>query len=187
MRIITSIQNRIYEVRGLRVMLDRDLAWLYESETKVLNLAVKRNIRRFPPDFMFQLSKEEYESLRFQFETLEEQDSLSPKTLNTRGGRGQHSKYMPYVFTEHGIAMLSGVLNSEKAIAMNIEIIRTFIELRQLASLQNDWKKQISEIKQSIVHHDAQLNQIYEALENLLDETAAQRRWNERERIGFRK
>lgn len=168
-------------------MLDRDLAWLYETETKALNLAVKRNIRRFPPDFMFQLSKEEYEGLRFQIETLEEKDSLSPKIFNTKGSRGQHSKYMPHVFTEFGIAMLSGILNSEKAINMNIEIIKTFIELRKMASIQNDWKIQIREIKDKIARHDAQLNQIYEALENLLDENAAQRRWNERERIGFRK
>lgn len=168
-------------------MLDRDLAWLYETETKALNLAVKRNRRRFPSDFMFQLSKEEYEALRFQIETLEEKDSLAPKKFNTRGGRGQHSKYMPHVFTEHGIAMLSGVLNSEKAINMNIEIVRAFIELRRMASLQNDWKIQIREVKESVAQHDAQLNQIYEALENLLDETAAQRRWDARERIGFRK
>lgn len=101
MNIIRSIQNRIYEIRGERVMLDRDLAALYESETKALNLAVKRNIKRFPKDFMFQLTKEEFEALRFQIETSEKTDNslrLQFETLKT--GRGQHSKYLPYAFTE---------------------------------------------------------------------------------------
>lgn len=115
MNIIRSIQNRIYEIRGERVMLDRDLAALYETETKALNLAVKRNSKRFPKDFMFQLTKEEYDSLRFQIETLDETDKtlrLQNATLKT--GRGQHSKYLPFAFTEQGVAMLSGILNSEK-------------------------------------------------------------------------
>jgi ORF6N domain len=100
MQVIKSIQNRIYEIRGQRVMLDKDLAALYEVPTKSLTLSVKRNIERFPRDFMFQLTKEEYEMLRFQIET------------SNRGG----TRYMPYVFTEQGVAMLSGVINSKKAI-----------------------------------------------------------------------
>jgi len=132
MHIIQSIQNRIYEIRGERVMLDKDLATLYETETKFLNLAVKRNIKRFPKDFMFQLTKEEYEGVRFQIETLDKSQKplrLQNETLKT--GRGQHIKYMPYAFTEQGVAMLSGILNSDKAINMNIAIMRAFVEVRK--------------------------------------------------------
>src|SRR6185437_9196027 len=132
MHIIQSIQNRIYEIRGERVMLDKDLATLYETETKFLNLAVKRNIKRFPKDFMFQLTKEEYEGVRFQIETLHKSQKplkLQNETLKT--GRGQHIKYMPYAFTEQGVAMLSGILNSDKAINMNIAIMRAFVEVRK--------------------------------------------------------
>jgi phage regulator Rha-like protein len=188
MQIIQSIQNRIYEIRGERVMLDRDLAALYQTETKVLNLAVKRNLKRFPADFMFQLTKDEFEALRFQIETLEKADNslrLQNETLKT--GRGHHSKYLPYAFTEQGVAMLSGVLNSDRAIDMNIAIMRAFVEVRKVLLKQNDLKEQMREIKERLGEHDAQLNQIYDAMENLLDEKAAQRKWEERERIGFKK
>lgn len=187
MRIIRSIQNRIYEIRGERVMLDRDLASLYETETKALNLAVKRNIKRFPRDFMFQLTREEFEDLRFQIETLEKSDHplrLQNETLKT--GRGQHSKYLPYAFTEQGVAMLSGILNSDKAINMNIAIMRAFVEVRRVLLQQSDLKEQLKEIKERLGEHDVQLNQIYDAMENLLDEKAAQRKWEDRERIGFK-
>ena len=113
-------------------MLDKDLATLCETETKFLNLAVKRNIKRFPKDFMFQLTKEEYEGVRFQIETLDKSQKplrLQNETLKT--GRGQHIKYMPYAFTEQGVAMLSGILNSDKAINMNIAIMRAFVEVRK--------------------------------------------------------
>src|SRR5882762_4871023 len=172
MEIIRSIQNRIYEIRGERVMLDRDLADLYETETKALNLAVKRNIKRFPSDFMFQLTKEEFDDLRFQNETSK--------------GRGG-TRYLPYAFTEQGVAMLSGVLNSDKAINMNIAIMRAFVEIRRIIFKQIDLKEQLKEIKERLGEHDVQLNQIYDAMENLMDEKAAQRKWNERERIGFKK
>ena len=118
MQIIQSIQNRIYEIRGERVMLDRDLAALYETETKFLNLAVKRNIKRFPEDFMFQLSKEEFEDLRFHVETVDKGDnSLRLQNETSKKGRGGN-RYLPYAFTEQGVAMLSGILNSDKAINM---------------------------------------------------------------------
>jgi len=172
MQIIQSIQNRIYEIRGERVMLDRDLASLYEIETKFLNLAVKRNIKRFPLDFIFQLTKEEFDSLRLQF-----------VTSKGRGG----SRYLPYAFTEQGVAMLSGVINSDKAIAMNIAIMRAFVAVRQVLIRQNDIKERLKEIKERIGEHDVQLNQIYDAMENLLDDKAIQRKWEERERIGFKK
>ena len=188
MQVIKSIQNRIYEIRGERVMLDKDLAALYETETKAVNLAVKRNLKRFPKDFMFQLTKEEYEAIRFQVETLEKTDRplrLQNETL--KKGRGQHSKYLPYAFTEQGVAMLSGVLNSDKAINMNIAIMRAFVEVRKVLLMQNDLRVQLKEIKERLGGHDVQLNQIYDAMENLFDEKAAQRRWEDRERIGFKK
>ena len=169
-------------------MLDRDLADLYETETKALNLAVKRNLKRFPEDFMFQLTKEEFEGLRFQIETLEKgQNSLRLQTETLKKGRGQHSKYMPYAFTEQGIAMLSGVLNSDKAINMNIAIMRAFVDVRRILIRQNDLKEQLKEIKERLGEHDTQLNLIYDAMENLLDEKAAQQKWEDRERIGFKK
>jgi phage regulator Rha-like protein len=198
--IIQSIQNRIYELRGERVMLDRDLATLYETETKFLNLAVKRNIKRFPKDFMFQLSKEEFEDLRYQIETLETTDNplrlqnvtskKTDKTLRlqnaTSKGRGG-TRYLPYAFTEQGVAMLSGILNSDKAISMNIAIMRAFVEIRKIIYRQNDLKEQMKKIKDRLGEHDAQLSQIYDAMENLLDEKAEQRKWNDRQRIGFKK
>jgi len=168
-------------------MLDRDLADLYEIETKALNLAVKRNLKRFPKDFMFQLTKEEYDSLRFQIETLETSNSLRLQNATLKTGRGQHSKYLPYAFTEQGVAMLSGVLNSDKAISMNIAIMRAFVEIRKILMQEFDFKEQLKQIKERIGEHDAQLNQIYDAMENLLDEKAAARKWDDREKIGFKK
>jgi phage regulator Rha-like protein len=186
MQIIRNIQNRIYELRGERVMLDRDLAALYETETKALNLAVKRNTKRFPKDFMFQLTKEEFETLRFQIETLEKSDNPLRLQTETSKGRGG-TRYLPYAFTEQGVAMLSGVLNSDRAINMNIAIMRAFVEIRRVLLQQNDMKEQLKEIKERLGEHDTQLNQIYDAMENLLDEKAAQRKLENRERIGFKK
>jgi hypothetical protein len=186
MQIIKSIQNKIYELKGHRVMLDKDLAELYETETKFLNLAVKRNLKRFPPDFMFQLSKEEYEALKFQIETLESSNNplrLQIETSNNRGG----NRYLPYAFTEQGVAMLSGILNSDKAIAMNIAIMRAFVAVRAILIPQNDLREQLIELRELIGEHDVQLSQIYDAMENLLDENAAKRKWDERERIGFKR
>jgi len=186
MRIIQSIQNRIYDIRGERVMLDRDLAALYETETKALNLAVKRNLKRFPRDFMFQLTKEEYESLRFQIETSKNSDTTRLQIETSKGGRGG-TRYLPYAFTEQGVAMLSGILNSDKAISMNIAIMRAFVEVRRVLLQQSDLKTQLKEIKERLGEHDEQLNQIYDTIENLLDEKAEENKWNERERIGFKK
>ena len=166
-------------------MLDRDLAYLYGTETKVLNLSVKRNIKRFPKDFMFQLTKEEFESLRFQIETTENNNSLRLQ-IETSKGRGG-TRYLPYAFTEQGVAMLSGVLNSDKAISMNIAIMRAFIQIKKALLKQSDLKEQLKEIKDRLGEHDVQLNQIYDAMENLLDDKAAQRKWEDRERIGFKK
>ncbi len=184
MQIIQSIQNRIYEIRGERIMLDRDLASLYEIETRVLNQAVKRNLKRFPEDFMFQLTKGEFESLRFQSEASAEKSLISQIVISKGRGGNRH---LPYAFTGQGVAMLSGVINSDKAINMNIAIMRAFVAVRQILLRQNDIKEQLKEIKERIGEHDVQLNQIYDAMENLLDEKAAQRKWDERDRIGFKK
>ena len=135
---------------------------------------------------MFQLSKEEFEDLRFQFETSEKGDQPLRLQTETSKGRGG-TRYLPYAFTEQGVAMLSGILNSDKAINMNIAIMRTFVEVRRVLLKQNDLREQMKEIKERLGKHDAQLNQIYNAMENLLDEKAAQNKWDERERIGFKK
>lgn len=186
MKIIKSIQNRIYEIRGERVMLDLDLASLYEVETRVLNQAVKRQKKRFPTDFMFQLTKEEFEELSFQIETSKSKESSRSQIVILKTGRGSNVKYLPYAFTEQGVAMLSGILNSDKAIAMNIAIMRAFVEIRRILIEENDLRNQLKQIREKIGNHDAQLNQIYDAMENLLDEKAAERKWDERKRIGFK-
>lgn len=130
------IQSKIYEMRGQRVMLDFDLAEMYGTETKVLKQSVRRNIRRFPNDFMFELTRDEYNALRSQIVTL-------------KTGRGKHSKYMPFAFTEQGVAMLSSVLNSEVAIEINISIMRAFAAVRQglLAPQPNDVKEFQKEVQ----------------------------------------
>ena len=188
MEIIQSLQNRIYEIRGQRVILDKDLAQLYETETKSLNLSVKRNIKRFPLDFMFQLTKEELESI-----DLQRVVNLNMSAYNLRSqietsssGAWGGSRYLPSVFTEQGVAMLSGTVNSDKAIQMNIAIMRAFVELRKVLLLKTDFKQQLDVIKDRLSGHDVQLTQIYEAIENILDENAAKTKWDNRTRIGFK-
>ena len=187
MEIIQSLQNRIYEIRGQRVILDKDIAQLYEIETRVLNQSVKRHIDRFPEDFMFQLTSNEMDSINFQIIDLNESQPRSRSqivTLNTK--RGSNIKYLPYAFTEQGVAMLSGIINSQTAIQMNIAIMRAFVELRRVLLIKTDFKHQLDEIKERLGGHDAQLTQIYEAIENILDENAAKNKWDNRTRIGFR-
>ena len=133
------IQSKIFEIRGQRVMLDSDLAAMYGVETRVLNQAVKRNIERFPEDFMFQLTKGEFEILKSQIATSKSTDNqivdaLTSQIVILKSGRGQHKKFMPYAFTEQGVAMLSSVLRSPLAIQINIGIIRAFVEFRRMAS-----------------------------------------------------
>lgn len=189
MQIIRSIQNRIYEVRGERVMLDFDLAALYEVETRVLNQAVKRNSKRFPADFMFRLTVKEFDALKAEIEAVtngtQEVISMSSQFVMTYSGRRPKTAF-PYVFTEQGIAMLSGILNSDKAIQMNIAIMRAFVEIRRIVLQQGDMRDQLRQIQQRINEHDVQLSSIYDAIENLLDEKTEQRNWNDRERIGFK-
>jgi ORF6N domain len=186
MQIIKTIENKIYEIRGVRVMLDKDLAALYEVETKVLNQAVKRNIKRFPEDFMFQLTNVDYEALKLQIETSQNYNPSRSQFVTLNNKRGANLKYLPYAFTEQGVAMLSGVLNSDKAITMNIAIMRAFIAVRTVLLKQNDIAEEIKELRERLGEHDTQLNNIYDAMENLLDEKAAQRKWDDRERIGFK-
>ena len=136
-------------------MLDSDLAVLYEVETKNLNKAVDRNPGRFPPDFMFQLNEKEYESLRFQFGTLNK-------------GRGKHRKYLQYVFTEQGVAMLSGVLHSERAIQVNVAIMRTFVQLRRILESNNELVKKLEQIERKLLRHDHDFKSVFEAIRQLM-------------------
>ena len=152
------VQNLIYEIRGHRVMLDSDLARLYEVETKVLNQAVKRNIKKFPSDFMFQLTEEEWKNLRSQFVTFK-------KDIR---------KFKPYAFTEHGILMLSSVLNSDRAADINIQIMRVFVKLRQYTLSQTDINEQIIELRKLLMlyieKNDERVNEIIIVLNNLIDQ-----------------
>lgn len=196
MQIIKSIQNRIYDIRGQRVLLDFDLADLYEVETRVLNQAVKRNIKRFPDDFMFRLTQDEWQTIRSQIVTAyqgSEVPSSQSVMTNYPNLKSQivtsswgGTRKMPYAFTEQGVAMLSGVLNSDKAIDMNIAIMRAFVDVRKIMLTQGDIKTQLSDIIERVGEHDAQLNHLYEAIENLLDKKAAHTKWENRERIGFK-
>lgn len=190
MQIVQSIQNRIYEIRGERVMLDYDLAELYEIETKIFNQAVKRNIKRFPEDFMFRLTRTEWNGLKILINSqyIEFHSVTSNRSQIVTGSQRHRSRTaLPYAFTEQGVAMLSGILNSDRAINMNIAIMRAFVGVRRVLLQQTDIKEQLKQIQQRITEHDVQLSQIYDSIENLLDEKAAQRKWDERERIGFKK
>ncbi len=147
---VEQIANKIYFIRGVKVMLDRDLAALYEVETKVLKRNVRRHIDRFPDDFMFELSKDEDQSLRSQFGTLK---------------RGAHSKYLPFAFTEQGVAMLSGILNSKRAVQVNIQIMRTFTKLRHMITANAELKKELDEMRKQT---DERFQIVFEALDKLL-------------------
>jgi hypothetical protein len=164
---LQHIQSRIIELRGYKVMLDSDLAELYETETKRLKEAVRRNIDRFPSDFMFELSKTETESLRTQ------------NASSNRGG----SRYMPFVFTEQGVAMLASVLNSSKAIEVNIQIVRAFVLLRQYALTHADLTNKLKEFES---RYNKQFNDVYEALNYLLTKDKRLNEQNQRKRIGYK-
>ncbi|MDD5205074.1 MAG: ORF6N domain-containing protein [Desulfobacterales bacterium] len=150
---VESIVSRIYFIRGERVLLDRDLAVLYGVKTKALKQAVRRNSKRFPEDFMFELKKEESLSLRSQNVTLK---------------RGEHSKYLPYAFTEQGVAMLSSILNSESAIEVNIAIMRAFVRLRKLASSYEVIERKLKEIENCLEDHDEKIEAVFEAIRQLM-------------------
>ncbi len=152
-------------------MLDYDLAEFYETETRTLKQAVRRNINRFPADFMFELTKDEYDSLRSQF-----------VILNNKG-RGKHSKYQPFAFTEQGVAMLASVLNSKKAIQVNIAIVRAFVMLRQYLADYNDLKEQIMTLEKEM---NIKFKDIHQALNYLLEKDQQQSEHEQCKRIGFK-
>jgi phage regulator Rha-like protein len=150
---VAEIEKSIFLLRGHRVMLDVHLAQLYGVETKNLNKAVKRNVDRFPADFMFQLTAEEAKSLRFQFGTLK---------------RGQHSKYLRYAFTEQGVAMLSSVLKSRQAVRVNIAIMRAFVRLRETLSLHKELAHKLAELESKVENHDESISALFEAMRQLM-------------------
>lgn len=160
------IESKIYFIRSQKVMLDNDLAELYGVETKVLKQQVNRNIERFPEDFMFELTWEETKSLRSQI-----------VTLNTTSKRGRHIKYLPYAFTEQGVAMLSSVLRSKRAIQVNIHIMRTFTKLRTLLSTHKDLQRKIEEMEKK---YDQQFRVVFDAIRALITPPAPKRK-----KIGF--
>lgn len=149
------IERKIYFVREQKVMLDSDLAKLYDVETRVLNQAVKRNLTRFPEDFMFQLTKEEFENLKSQFVT---------SSSGNYGGR----RKLPYVFTEQGVAMLSSVLNSERAVQVNIGIMRAFVNMRKVLLTNEDVSKKLAEIENRLGGHDEDFKKVFAAIRLLI-------------------
>jgi len=154
---IQVVESKIFLIRGQKVMLDSDLAALYGVQTKVLNKAVARNAERFPDDFMFILNTDEYDSLRFQIGTLKK-------------GRGQHRKYLPSVFTEQGVAMLSSVLQSKRAAMVNIAIMRTFVKLREVLSTHKDLAHKLAQLEKKIEKHDEEIGAIFDAIRQLMAE-----------------
>jgi flagellar capping protein FliD len=147
---VELIASKIYLIRGIKVMLDRDLAGLYDVETKVLKQAVRRNIDRFPSDFMFELTKDEFNNLRSQIVT------------SSWGG----ARYLPMVFTEQGVAMLSSVLKSDRAIQVNIQIMRAFTQLRKMLSTHSDLKRKIESMEKK---YDEQFQIVFEAIKQLIE------------------
>ncbi|WP_299016756.1 ORF6N domain-containing protein [uncultured Polaribacter sp.] len=162
------ISNKIYLIRNQKVMLDRDLADLYQVETKVLKQAVKRNLNRFPEDFMFQLTKKEFENLRSQFVT------------SSWGG----TRYLPSVFTEQGVAMLSSVLKSDRAIAVNIKIIRIFTKMRDLLTDNLSLQLEIEDIKKKMNNHDKNIELVFSYLDELVEKKEDEKA---RTKIGYKK
>ena len=164
MTIVEVIEKKIYLIRGQKVMLDADLAYLYGVETKVLLQAVKRNLKRFPSDFMFLLKNQELAALRSQFVTLKK-------------GRGEHRKYPPFVFTEQGVAMLSSVLKSERAVQVNIEIVRAFVRIREVLATHKDLARKLGELEKK---YDGQFRIVFEAIRQMMAPVP-----KKKNRIGF--
>ena len=161
------IINKIYIIRNIKVMLDLDLAELYKVNTRDLNKAVKRNLKRFPEDFMFQLNNQEFRNLMFQIGT------------SSWGG----TRKLPYAFTEQGVAMLSGVLNSDRAISVNIQIMRTFARIRQMLADNTELRLEIEQIKQKINNHDQSIEIVFRYIDELLEKKETP---EERDMIGFK-
>lgn len=153
--LVDQIEPLIHEVRGQRVILDSDLARLYGVETKVLNRAVQRNLARFPSDFLVQLTAEEFDSLRFQFGTL-------------KSGRGQHRKYLPYAFSEHGAFMAAGLLNSPRAVEVSVFVVRAFVKLRQLVLSHKELAGKLDQLERKFAGHDDTIRQLVAAIRQLM-------------------
>jgi hypothetical protein len=168
-RIDALIANKIYMIRGSQVMLDFDLAELYGVETRALKQQVRRNIDRFPEDFLFELSRDEWNSLRSQIVILEDL------------GRGQHTKYTPFAFTEQGVAMLSSVLNSKQAIEINIKIMRIFVKMRKLISSHEEILEKIEKLEAENIEQNSHIAAIYELIKELIEPT-----YKNRKKIGFK-
>ncbi len=158
---IENIKNLIYMIRGKQVMIDNDVANIYHCETKYLNRVVKRNIERFPEEFCFRLTEDEFEVLRCQFVTL------------NKNGRGQHRKYLPYVFTEQGIAMLSALLKSDVAVRVSINIMKAFIEMRKFLMINGQIFERLSSVENKLLEHDKKIDKVFNSLQ--LEENIKQR------------
>ena len=159
------IENKIYTLRGMQVMLDSDLAYFYDTETKYINRAVKRNPGRFPENFVFQLTEEEWDDLRFQIGTSTPEEVLRFQNGTLKTGRGQHKKYLPFVFTEQGVAMLSSVLHSETAIRVSIQIMQAFVYMRKFLLQNASVFQRLDHLELKQLHTDEKLEQVFKALE----------------------
>jgi hypothetical protein len=185
MQIIQSIQNRIYEIRGERVMLDFDLANLFEVGTKALRVTVQLNSEWFPEDFMFQLNSFEYEIIKPRVKALQPSTPTQLVMIDTTPFNDK-DKALPYAFTKAGVLMLDEVVHSP--IKMNnADATKSLGEIRKILLKQSNLKGQLKEIKKRLSQNGTLQNQIYDALENLIDEKASQRKWEARDRIGFSK
>jgi hypothetical protein len=186
-----AIHQLIHEIDGYKVMLDFDLAELYGVTTKALNQAMKRNLDRFPPDFSFQLTKEQWNFLRSQIvivekkemESLENQQNLRSQFVTSSSKWGKHPKYLPYAFTEHGVTMLASILKSERAVKMNIAIVRAFIAMRKISMHYNELAEKIKELE---VRYNKQFSDIYDVLLAMQDDKKQLDDFANRERIGFK-
>ncbi len=166
MILIDKIQNRIFTIRGMQVMIDSNLAEMYQVTTGRLNEQVKRNIERFPEDFMFQLKNDEWENLKSQNAILKtDTDSLRSQNA-TLNKRGKHRKYLPFVFTEQGISSLSGVLKSDMAVKINIAIMRAFVQMRKLIANNSGIFQRLDKVEQKQIETDQKFEQIFKALED---------------------
>ena len=171
-----EIKNLIYTIRGKQVMLDSDVAMLYHYPTKRINEAVNRNKQRFPENFCFQLTEEEYKSLRSKNFTLNEVNSKDAiddnslrsqfATLDENIGRGKHRKYLPYVFTEQGIAMLSGLLKNDIAIQVSINIMNAFVEMRKFLSFNGQLFERLTNVEYKLLEHDKKFDNVFNQLQN---------------------
>ncbi|MBK9981996.1 MAG: ORF6N domain-containing protein [Saprospiraceae bacterium] len=175
---LKTIQSHIYEIKGRKIMLDFDLAYLYEVQTKVLNQAVKRNIKRFPEDFMFQLTEREWEKLNSKADIK----STNRSQIVTSSQKHRPKATLPYAFTEQGVAMLSGVLHSDRAVNVNIAIMRAFVFIRQYALSHEDLTQKLKALE---TKYDKQFNDVYDAINFLLQKEDIASKQKSRKQIGF--